>query len=669
MIFALVGNPNCGKTTLFNILTGANQRVGNFPGVTVEQKMGKIRETRHQVVDLPGIYSLRPYTQEEVITRDFLQKQKPDAILNLVDAINPERNLYLTLQLLTLQIPMVVALNRMDALVSGGGSVNTEKMAEALGVPVLAISAAREEGIAQMLETISRIATDRILPKRQKLCPDGPVQRCLRRILDIVENGRCTNFSSQFCAVALIEGERKIAGALALTQREQTSITRIISEMEYETGLDRNAALADMRYSLIEKICEECVVKPEESKEHLRSIRIDRLLTNRYFAIPLFFGIMGLVFFMTFGLIGTWLSDRMADAVGGATLLADQMLAAWNVHPVIQSLIIDGIFSGVGNVLSFLPLVVTLFFFLSILEDTGYMARVSFIMDRLLGKIGLSGKSIVPMLTGFGCSVPAIMAARTLPSQRDRKMTVLLIPFMSCSAKIPIYCVFSAAFFPGKVFFVMMVLYAGGVLAGILAALLLNKIAFRGQSSHYILELPDYRFPTLRSVRLLVWEKAKDFIGRAFTVVFGAALVIWFLQSFNLQLKPTSSGSESILAVIGRWLVPVFTPLGFGDWRMVTALLSGFTAKESVVSTLAVTLGVGTDGLPEALGQVFTPASAASFLTFCLLYTPCVAAVAALRREWNSTWKTVCIVLLQCIIAWIAAFIIYRLFAALKYTL
>ena len=661
MIFALAGNQNCGKTTLFNALTGSNQHVGNFPGVTVDQKIGQIRGTDHQVVDLPGIYSIRPYTQEEIVTRDFILKSKPDAIINIVDATNIERNLYLTLQLLALQVPTVIALNMMDELRGNGGSVNVKKMAQAIGVPVVPISAVKNEGVSELVDTLIEIATRKVRPKVQDFCPDGPVHRCIHAVCHIIEDhAERINVSRRFCAMKLIEGEQDFFDALALSQNEKELIEHTIIEMEHETGLDRNAALADMRYNFIEKVCAECVVKAHESKEHKRSMQIDRVLTNRYLAIPLFIAIMGLVFFLTFNVIGKGLSDLMAMAVDGLTLFADRGLTAYGINPVVHSLIIDGIFSGVGSVLSFLPLIVTLFFFLSILEDTGYMARVAFVMDKLLRKIGLSGRSFVPMLVGFGCSVPGIMATRTLSSNWDRKMTILLTPFMSCSAKIPIYTLFAAAFFPGRELLVMLCLYFGGIAVGILVALLLKSTCFKGNPVPFVMELPNYRLPSLKSVVLLMWEKAKDFLTRAFTVIFMATIIIWFLQTFDLKLNVVEDSAGSILAAIGRLVAPVFAPLGFGDWRMVTALVSGFTAKEAVVSTFGVILGVNAEQLALALHSLFTPASAAAFLAFCLLYTPCVAAVAAMKRELNSGWKTVLVMVSQCVIAWIAAFLVYH---------
>ena len=661
MIFALAGNQNCGKTTLFNALTGSNQHVGNFPGVTVDQKAGVIKGTDHQVVDLPGIYSIRPYTQEEIVTRDFILKSKPDAIINIVDATNMERNLYLTLQLLTLQVPTVIALNMMDELVGNGGSVDVQKMSEAIGVPVVPISAAKNQGITELVDTLLDTASRRVTPKVQDFCPEGPVHRCIHAVCHIIEDhAQRVNIARRFCAMKLIEGEQDFFDALELSQNEKELIEHTIIEMEHETGLDRNAALADMRYNFIEKVCNQCVVKAKESKEHRRSMQIDKVLTHRIFAIPLFIAIMGLVFFLTFNVVGAFLSDVMAYAIDGLTILADRALTAYGINPVVHSLIIDGIFAGVGSVVSFLPLIVTLFFFLSILEDSGYMARVAFVMDKLLRKIGLSGRSFVPMLVGFGCSVPAIMATRTLSSNRDRKMTILLTPFMSCSAKIPIYTLFAAAFFPGHELLVMLALYFGGILVGILVALVLKNTAFKGNPVPFVMELPHYRFPSAKSVVLLMWEKAKDFLTRAFTVIFMATVIIWFMQTFDTRLNVVENSGSSILAALGRLVSPIFAPLGFGDWRMVTALVSGFTAKEAVVSTFGVILGVSTEQLGAALHSLFTTASAASFLAFCLLYTPCVAAVSTIRTELKSGWKTVGIVFAQCLVAWLAAFMVYH---------
>ena len=662
MIFALAGNQNCGKTTLFNALTGSNQHVGNFPGVTVDQKVGTIRGTNHQVVDLPGIYSIRPYTQEEIVTRDFILKSKPDAILNIVDATNIERNLYLTLQLLTLKVPTVIALNMMDELTGNGGSVDVQKLSQELGVPVVPISAAKNQGISELVDIMLTTAENRTIPKVQDFCPEGPVHRCIHAVCHIIEDhAQRVQLPRRFAATKLIEGEEEFFDLLKLSQNEKELIEHSIIEMEADTGLDRNAALADMRYNFIEKVCTGCVTKASESKEHRRSVKIDKVLTNRYLAIPLFAAIMGLVFFLTFNVIGAALSDVMTYAVDGLTQLADRALTAYGINPVVHSLVIDGIFAGVGSVLSFLPIIVTLFFFLSILEDSGYMARVAFVMDKLLRKIGLSGRSFVPMLIGFGCSVPAIMATRTLSSNRDRKMTILLTPFISCSAKIPIYTLFAAAFFPGRELVVMLALYFGGIVVGILMALLLKNTLFHGNPVPFVMELPNYRFPSAKSVLLLMWEKAEDFLTRAFTVIFMATVIIWFLQTFDLKLNVVSDSTGSILAWLGQLFTPIFAPLGFGDWRMITALVSGFTAKEAVVSTFGVILGVSNEQLHQALHLLFTPQSAASFLTFCLLYTPCVAAVATIRRELGSKLKTVGVVIAQCAVAWVVAFLVYQI--------
>lgn len=661
MIFALAGNQNCGKTTLFNSLTGANQHVGNFPGVTVDQKVGSLRGTSHQVVDLPGIYSIRPYTQEEVVTQQFLLEQKPDAIINIVDATNIERNLYLTLQLLTLQVPMVIALNMMDELRGNGGSIDVRKMSEALGAPVVPISAAKNEGIAELVETLLKTAQNKEKPKVLDFCPDGPVHRCIHAVSHIIEDhAQKLDISRRFCASKLIEGEADFFDKLELSQNERELIEHSVIEMEHDSGLDRNAALADMRYNFIEKVCKSCVVKAHESREYLRSVAIDKVLTNRFFALPIFGVIMALIFYLTFYVIGEYLSNLLALGIDTLTVWVDDFLTAYGMNPVVHSLVIDGVFAGVGSVLSFLPLVVVLFFFLSILEDSGYMARIAFLMDKLLRKIGLSRRSFVPMLLGFGCSVPAIMATRTLSSQRDRKMTIMLTPYMSCSAKIPVYTVFAAAFFPGYELPVMLVLYFGGMLIGVLVALIMKHTMFRGNPVPFVMELPNYRLPSLRSVVLLMWEKAKDFLERAFTVIFLVTVIIWFLQNFDMRLNVVSDSADSILAGIGRVIAPIFAPLGFGDWRMVTALVSGFSAKEAVVGTFGVVLGVGTNQLPVALHQLFTTLSAASFLAFTLLYTPCVAAVATIRRELDSTWKTVGVVLMQCVVAWVVALLVYQ---------
>ena len=657
MILALAGNQNCGKTTLFNQLTGSNQHVGNFPGVTVDQKVGQVRGQKDcSVVDLPGIYSLRPYTAEEIVTRDFILDRKPDGIINIVDATNLERNLYLTLQLLTLRVPTVVALNMMDELTGNGGSVDVVKMAKTLGVPVVPICAATADGVEELIGEAVRVAEGKILPQVYDFCEPGPVHRCIHAVCHQIEDhAQQAGVSVRFAATWLIEGDTAMEDRLKLDQNEKELIEHSVLQMEQERGLDRNAALADMRYSFIEKLVREAVVKPSESKQHKRSVQADRILTGKYTAIPIFVGVMFLIFYLTFHVIGAFLSDLLALGIDKLTVAVDAALTAYGLNPVVQSLIIDGIFEGVGSVLSFLPVIVTLFFFLSILEDTGYMARVAFVMDKLLRRIGLSGKSIVPMLIGFGCTVPAVMATRTLPSERDRTMTILLTPFMSCSAKIPIYGFFSAAFFPGHAALVMIGLYVFGILMGILAALVLEKTAFRGRPVPFVMELPNYRLPSVKSVALLLWEKAKDFLERAFTVIFLATIVIWFLQSFDARLNVVTDSAQSLLAMIGQFLAPIFAPLGFADWRCATALISGFIAKESVVSTLEILLGT------SALSALFTSTSAVSFLVFTLLYTPCVAAIAAIRREVGSAVRAAVIALSQCCVAYLAAFVVFSL--------
>ena len=664
MILALVGNQNCGKTTLFNALTGSNQHVGNFPGVTVDQKMGEVKGAKDcSVVDLPGIYSLRPYTQEEIVSRDFIINEKPDGIINIVDATNIERNLYLTLQLLELRVPMVLALNMMDEVRANGGTIDIHKMSDALGIPVVPISASKGEGVSELVNQAVQTARSKTLPKVWDFCSDNsPVHRCIHAIVHLIQD-HADRFAlpSRFCTAKLIEGDDALADKLELDQNEKELIDHCIVEMEFETGLDRNAALADMRYTFIESVVESSVVKCHESKEHRRSIRIDKILTGKYTAIPVFFGVMCLVFWLTFNVIGSALSDWMSLGIDRLTTLVDSGLTAYGINPVIHSLIIDGVFAGVGSVLSFLPIIVTLFFFLSILEDTGYMARVAFVMDRPLRKIGLSGRSFVPMLIGFGCSVPAIMATRTVSSDRDRKMTILLTPYMSCSAKIPIYSVFAAAFFPGHGALVMICLYAAGIILGILIALLLKNTAFKGNPVPFVMELPNYRMPSAKSVALLLWEKAKDFIQRAFTIIFIATIIIWFLQTFDTRINVVEDSADSMLAMVGRFIAPIFEPLGFGDWRVATALISGFSAKEAVVSTMSVLLNTGMSNLSQALGSIFTPLTAASFLTFTLLYTPCVAAVATIKREMHSSFLTVLIVIAQCVVAWLAAFAVFNL--------
>ncbi len=663
MIFALAGNQNCGKTTLFNQLTGSNQHVGNFPGVTVDQKIGDVRGQKDmQVVDLPGIYSIRPYTSEEIVTRDFILNQHPDGLINIVDATNLERNLYLTLQLLEMRVPMVVALNMMDEVRSNGGAINTERLSALLGVPVVPISAARNEGIEELVTQAVHVARERICPKITDFCAPGPVHRCIHAVSHVIEDhAQRAGISPRFAATKLIEGDEDMLRRLDINQNEQELIEHSVSEMEAERRLDRNAALADMRYAYIESACRQAVVKPRESREHRRSERIDSILTNRYAAIPIFLGIMLFIFYMTFGPVGTFLSDLLSMGIDALTGAVDRALTAYGINPVVHSLVIDGIFAGVGSVLSFLPLIVVLFFFLSILEDTGYMARVAFVMDKLLRKIGLSGRSIVPMLIGFGCSVPAIMATRTLSSERDRKMTILLTPFMSCSAKIPIYAVFVAAFFQRYRALVMIALYAGGIVVGILAALVYSKTAFRGHSVPFVMELPNYRFPSAKSVGLLLWEKARDFVQRAFTIIFVATILIWFLQTFDSRLNVVAQSGESLLASLGRLLAPILAPLGFGDWRVASALVAGFTAKEAVVSTLSILTGTTTATLAGSLSALFTPIAAVSFLTFTLLYTPCVAAVGTVRREMGRRRDALFFVVIQCVIAWIMAFLVYRL--------
>lgn len=664
MIFALAGNQNCGKTTLFNALTGSNQHVGNFPGVTVDQKMGDIKGTKNcSVVDLPGIYSIRPYTQEEIVSRDFILDGKPDGIINIVDATNIERNLYLTLQLLELNLPMVVALNMMDEVRANGGTVDVKKLSESLGVPVIPISAAKNEGVSELSDKMVYVAKNRILPKRIDFCSDGPVHRCIHAVAHVIEDhARNISVPPRFCATKLIEGDDEyFADRLELDKNERELIEHSIVEMEHDTGLDRNAALADMRYTFIEKSVTQSVVKCNESREHKRSVKMDEVLTGKYTALPVFFGVMFLVFWLTFNVIGSRLSDLLSLGIGALANLCDKGLTAYGINPVVHSLIIDGIFAGVGSVLSFLPIIVTLFFFLSILEDTGYMARVAFVMDKLLRKIGLSGRSFVPMLIGFGCSVPAIMSTRTLSSDRDRKMTILLTPYMSCSAKIPIYAVFTAAFFAKYRALVMIGLYVTGIVLGIIVALILKKTAFKGEPVPFVMELPNYRMPSPKSVFLLLWEKARDFLQRAFTVIFLATIIIWFLQSFDTRLNVVDDSADSLLAMVGKFIAPIFTPLGFGDWRAVTALISGFTAKEAVVSTLSVLMNTGTAELGTVLPSIFSGLSAVSFLVFTLLYTPCVAAVATIKKELGSRAKTVGVVFMQCAVAYLAAFIVYSI--------
>ena len=664
MIFALAGNQNCGKTTLFNALTGSNQHVGNFPGVTVDQKVGEIKDGKSgSVVDLPGIYSLRPYTQEEIVTRDFILKEKPDGIINIVDATNIERNLYLTLQLLELRVPMVLALNMMDEVRANGGTIDVQELSRCLGIPVVPMSAVKGEGVSELLDQAVHTARSKTLPKVYDFCAgDSPVHRCIHAVVHMIQDhADKAGVPARFATTKLIEGDEGMLRQLQLDQNEKELLEHCIVQMEKESGLDRNAALADMRYSFIENVVDICVVKCHESKEHRRSVQMDKILTGKYTALPVFFGVMFLIFYLTFDLIGQNLSDFLSLGIDKLTMLVDKGLTVYGINPVVHSLIVDGIFAGVGSVLSFLPIIVTLFFFLSILEDTGYMARVAFVMDRLLRKIGLSGRSFVPMLIGFGCTVPAIMATRTVSSDRDRKMTILLTPYMSCSAKIPIYAVFSAAFFPKHAALVMIGLYVTGILLGILLALVLKGTAFRGQPVPFVMELPNYRMPSAKSVGLLLWEKARDFLERAFTVIFLATIIIWFLQTFDAKLNVVTDSADSLLAMVGQFIAGIFRPLGFNDWRVATALISGFTAKEAVVSTLAVLLGTNTAALGSVLGTLFTPLSALSFLVFTLLYTPCIAAVATIRRELGSVWKMLGVVVLQCGVAWLAAMLVYRI--------
>ena len=660
MTFALVGNQNCGKTTLFNQLTGSNQHVGNFPGVTVDQKMGQIRgEKNATVVDLPGIYSIRPYTNEEIVTRDFILDEKPDGIINIVDATNIERNLYLTLQLMELRIPMVLALNMMDEVRSNGGSIDVKGLSSLLGIPVVPISAVHNEGVDELIRILISTVKNKRIPTVYDFCPSGPVHRCIHSVVHQIEDhAEKVGICARFAATKLIEEDPSIIERLELDQNEIETVEHTVLQMEEEHGMDRQAALADMRYNFIEQLCRKTVVRCQESKEHRRSARIDSVLTHRVFALPIFVGIMLLIFWLTFNVVGLFLSNLLEMGITALTTLVDRGLTVYGINPVVHSLIVDGIFAGVGSVLSFLPIIVTLFFFLSILEDTGYMARIAFVMDKLLRKIGLSGRSIVPMLIGFGCSVPAVMATRTLSSERDRRMTILMTPFMSCSAKIPIYVFFCAAFFQRYQALVMTGIYVLGIVVAIIVALVLDKTAYRGNPVPFVMELPNYRFPSLKSVALLMWDKAKDFLQRAFTVIFVATVVVWFLQTFDAHLNVVQDRADSLLAAIGQWIAPVFAPLGFADWRVSTALISGFIAKESVVSTLGVLLGSSSASVLQGL---FSPVTALAFLAFTLLYTPCVAAIAAIKRELQSGWKAAGVALMQCGIAWVVAFVIYHI--------
>ena len=653
LTFALAGNQNCGKTTLFNQLTGANQHVGNFPGVTVDRKSGAIREYPNtEITDLPGIYSMSPYTSEEIVTRQFIINEKPTGIINIVDATNIERNLYLTMQLLELDVPMVLALNMMDEVRGNGGSIRINEMEAMLGIPVVPISAAKNEGVDELVRHAVHVAKYQEKPGRTDFCGmndhGGAVHRCLHAIMHLIaDHAETAGIPVRFAATKLVEGDHRVLEALALDQNEREMLEHIILQMETERGLDRSAAIADMRFSFIKELVDATVVKPHESREHLRSQRIDRFLTGKYTAIPAFIGIMGLVFFLTFNVIGAWLQGLLEEGIARLTELVNSALISWEVNDAVRSLVVDGVFTGVGSVLSFLPIIVTLFFFLSLLEDTGYMARVAFVMDKLLRKIGLSGRSIVPMLIGFGCTVPGVMASRTLPSERDRKMTILLTPFMSCSAKLPIYGFFTAAFFPGRGGLVMVGLYFLGIVIGILVALIFKSTLFRGEAVPFVMELPNYRMPGLKNVGQLLWDKAKDFLQRAFTVIFLATIVIWFLQTFDLRLQIVQDSQNSILALVASYIAPVFKPLGFGDWRISTALITGFIAKESVVSTLMVLVG---DGITSLL----TVGTAVPLLVFCLLYTPCVAAIASVRRELGGRWA-LGMVAMQCGIAWVCA--------------
>lgn len=661
LTFALAGNQNCGKTTLFNQLTGSNQHVGNFPGVTVDRKSGVIRGHENTLVtDLPGIYSLSPYTSEEIVSRQFILDEKPTGIINIVDATNIERNLYLTMQLMELDVPMVLALNMMDEMRGNGGTVDINEMETFLGIPVVPISAAKNEGIEELASHALHVAKYQECRGRKDFCDEsdhgGAVHRCLHGIMHLIEDHAIqAGIPVRFAATKLVEGDNGILEALKLSQNEQEMLEHIICQMEEERGLDRAAAIADMRFSFIQHLTEACVVKPHESKERERSRKIDQILTGKYTAIPSFIGIMALVFWLTFNVIGAWLQGLLEQFIGWLTELADAGMTAWNVNDALHSLIINGIFNGVGSVLSFLPIIVTLFFFLSLLEDTGYMARVAFVMDKLLRKIGLSGRSIVPMLVGFGCSVPGVMASRTLPSERDRKMTIMLIPFMSCTAKLPIYGFFTAAFFPEYSGLIMVALYFGGIAVGILVAMIAKNSIFKGDAVPFVMELPNYRMPGAKNVLQLLWDKAKDFLQRAFTVIFLATIIVWFLTTFSLHLNMVTESKDSILAGIAGVIAPVFAPLGFGDWRISTALITGFIAKESVVSTLSILFGTTT-----ALTSLISTKAAAALLVFCLLYTPCIAAIASIRRELGQKWA-IGVVILQCAIAWVCAFAMYHL--------
>jgi ferrous iron transport protein B len=658
LTFALVGNQNCGKTTLFNQLTGSKQHVGNFPGVTVDRKDGVIKDHNNTLItDLPGIYSMSPYSSEEIVTREFVIREKPKGIINIVDATNIERNLYLTMQLLEVGFPMVVALNMMDELRENGGSVLVNEMEEALGVPVIPISAAKAEGIEELIQHAIHVAKYQEKPLETDFCrKEEGVHRGIHAVMHLIEDhAEKAEIPVRFAASKIMEGDEKILEQLNLTENEKNLLEDISRQTEEETGLDRAAAIAQMRFAYIEDVCSESVIKPKESREHLRSRKIDRFLTGKYTGIPAFVGIMAVVFWLTFNVIGAFLQGLLESGITALTNVVDHAMTAAHVNSVVHSLVIDGIFSGVGGVLSFLPIIVTLFFFLSLLEDSGYMARVAFIMDKLLRKLGLSGRSIVPMLVGFGCTVPGVMASRTLPSERDRKMTILLTPFMSCTAKLPIYAFFTAAFFPKRGALVMIGLYVFGIVMGILMALIFKKTAFKGEAVPFVMELPNYRLPGAKNVGHLLWDKAKDFLQRAFTVIFIATIVIWFLQNFDMGLNMVSDSQNSILALVAGVLAPIFLPVGFGDWRIVTALISGFMAKESVVSSLTVLFGSS-----AALQGTLTVAGAAALLVFCLLYTPCVAAIASVKRELGGKWAAA-MVFGQCLIAWVVAFVVYQI--------
>lgn len=667
LTFALAGNQNCGKTTLFNQLTGSSQHVGNFPGVTVDKKSGQIKSySNTEITDLPGIYSMSPYSSEEIVTRQFILDEKPKGIINIVDATNIERNLYLTMQLMELNIPMVLTLNMMDEMRGNGGSVDINEMEAMLGIPVVPISASKNEGVDELIDHAIHIAKFQEKPTITDFCSksdyNGAVHRCLHSIMHLIEDHAILyDIPIRFAATKIVEGDTDIMDLLKLTENEKDTIEHIIKQMEEERGLDRSAAIADMRFSFIKKLVDNTITKPHESKEHSRSRKIDKILTGKFTAIPAFIGIMALVFYLTFNVIGAWLQELLETGIGALTELLDNYMTQWNVNAVIHSLVIDGIFSGVGSVLSFLPIIVTLFFFLSLLEDTGYMARVAFVTDKLLRKIGLSGRSIVPMLIGFGCTVPGIMSSRTLPSERDRKMTIILTPFMSCSAKLPIYAFLSSAFFPNYAWLVMVGLYLFGIISGIIVALILKKFTFKGKAVPFVMELPNYRMPGLKNVAHLLWEKSKDFLQKAFTVIFIATIVIWFLQTFDVHFRIVSDSQDSMLAIISGFIAPIFAPLGFGDWRVSTSLIAGIMAKESVVSTITVLFGS-----VEAITSIITPIAGLSLLVFCLLYTPCIAAIAAVKRELGGKWA-ITIAIGQCAIAWIFAFAVKCICMLIQY--